>query len=394
MPRWSAGWCGATSDLQIAVQSENGQVIPWILGSTSACVLLAAGGKHAVCIEESVMSKKIICLGELLLRLGSPGRELLLQSPHFDVHVGGAEANVAVSLARFGHRSAVVSVVPDNALGQAAVGELRRHGVEVSAIARSAAGRMGLYFIVTGAMQRPSEVIYDRAWSSFALTSADTFDWNLLFEDADAFHVSGVTPAVGAQGTETALRASKAAREHGLFNSFDGNFRAKLWNMWNGDAAAITRELMAHADLVFADHRDIAIALGNAGSDADPEAAIRAAAERAFAAFPQLGRLCTTIRSQHSVDHHSLSAIMLCRKGEVHITPRYELMAIVDRIGGGDAFAAGVLHGLRSGMDDQASLRFGLGAACLKHSVPGDFNLVGVDDVAAWVGEGRLDVRR
>jgi 2-dehydro-3-deoxygluconokinase len=340
------------------------------------------------------MSKKIVCLGELLLRLGSPGRELLMQSPRFDVHVGGAEANVAVSLARFGHRSAVVSVLPENALGDAALGELRRHGVDVTSIARSAEGRMGLYFIVTGAMQRPSDVIYDRAHSAFALASADSFDWNALFEDADAFHVSGVTPAVGALGTETALQASKAARARGLFSSFDGNFRAKLWKVWNGDAAAITRELMANADLIFADHRDISIALGDAGSESDPEAAIRAAAARAFAAFPQLGRLCTTIRTQHSVDHHSLSAIMLCRQGQVHVTSRHELMAIVDRIGGGDAFAAGILHGFRSGMDDEASLQFGLGAACLKHSVPGDFNLVGVDDVAAWVGEGRLDVRR
>jgi 2-dehydro-3-deoxygluconokinase len=340
------------------------------------------------------MSKKIICLGELLLRLGAPGRELLLQSSRFDVHVGGAEANVAVSLARFGHRSAVVSVVPDNALGAAAVGELRRHGVDVSAIARSTDERMGLYFIATGAMQRPSEVIYDRAHSAFALASADSFDWNTLLADADAFHVSGVTPAIGALGTENALRASKAARQRGLFSSFDGNFRAKLWKVWNGDAASITRALMANADLVFADHRDIAIALGNVEAESDSEAAIRAAGERAFAAFPQLGRLCTTIRTQHSVDHHSLSAIMLTRNGDVHVTPRYELMAIVDRIGGGDAFAAGVLHGLRSGMNDEASLRFGLGAACLKHSVPGDVNLVGIDDVSAWVGEGRLDVRR
>lgn len=340
------------------------------------------------------MTKKILCLGELLLRLGSPGHQLLLQSPILEVCVGGAEANVAVSLARFGHRSALISAVTDNALGDAAVGELRRHGVDVSAVKRSSVGRMGLYFLVTGAMQRPSDVIYDRANSTFALAGPGTFDWDQAFTDVDALHLSGVTPAVGPHAAETALEASRRARAQGLFISFDGNFRAKLWEIWKGDAAAITHALIADADLVFADHRDIAIALGGSSTTDSPESAIRGAAERAFAAFPQLDRLCTTIRTQHSVNHHSLSAIMLTRRGQIHVTPRYELTAIVDRIGGGDAFAAGVLHGLRSGMDDEASLRFGLGAACLKHSVPGDFNLVGVADVAAWVSEGRLDVRR
>ena len=340
------------------------------------------------------MAKSIVCLGELLLRLGAPQRQMLLQSPILDVHVGGAEANVAVSLARFGHRVAMVSVVPDNPLAEAAVGELRRHGVDVAAIARTPGGRMGLYFIVTGAMQRPSEVIYDRADSAFARARLESFDWGAIFSDADAFHVSGVTPAVGANGAAIALGAMKAARERGLFVSFDGNFRAKLWAQWGGDASGITRTMIAASDIVFADHRDIAIALGEALPDGDPETAIRAAAAKAFAAFPQLDKLCTTIRTQHSVDHHSLSAIMLTRAGDVHVTPRYELSAIVDRIGGGDAFAAGVLHGLRSGMGDEVSLRFGIGAACLKHSVPGDFNLVSAADVAAWVSEGRLDVRR
>lgn len=340
------------------------------------------------------MTKRLLCLGELLLRLGAPGCQKLLQSPTLEVHVGGAEANVAASLACFGHRVAMISAVPDNALGDAALGELRRHGVDVSTILRSPSGRMGLYFIATGAMHRPSEVIYDRANSTFALATPDDFDWDGLFTDADALHVSGVTPAIGENGAATALHAAKSARHKGLFVSFDGNFRAKLWAQWSGDAGSITRQLIEASDIVFADHRDIAIALAEAAPTGDAEAAIRSAAGRAFAAFPQLGRLCTTIRTQHSVDHHSLSAIMLTRAGAVHVTPRYELAAIVDRIGGGDAFAAGVLHGLRSGMSDEASLQFGIGAACLKHSVPGDFNLVSTDDVAAWVSEGRFDVRR
>lgn len=340
------------------------------------------------------MTKRLLCLGELLLRLGAPGSQKLLQSPMLDVHVGGAEVNVAVSLARFGHRVAMVSTLPENALADAAIGELRRHGVDVSTVLRSPSGRMGLYFIATGAMHRPSEVIYDRAHSSFALTLPADFDWETLFADADALHVSGVTPAIGVNGAAVAVHAAQCARQKGLFVSFDGNFRAKLWAQWNGDASAITRQLIASSDIVFADHRDIAIAFSETAPTGDAETAIRAAASRAFAAFPELGRLCTTIRIQHSVDHHSLSAIMLTRAGEVHVTPRYDLAAIVDRIGGGDAFAAGVLHGLRTGMRDEASLKFGIGAACLKHSVPGDFNLVSADEVAEWVGEGRLDVRR
>lgn len=340
------------------------------------------------------MSKRIVCFGELLLRLGAPGRQLLLQSPTLDVHVGGAEANVAVSLACFGHRAAVASIVPDNALGHAAIAELRRHGVDTSAVWRTPGARMGLYFLATGAIHRPSDVIYDRANSAFAIAAADAIDWTPVFADADAFHISGVTPAVSANTADAAIRAVGAAREAGLSISFDGNFRAKLWAAWNGDAARITRTLMDHADLVFADHRDIAIALGWSPPDADPPLAIAAAADAAFKAFPRLRRLATTIRVQHNVDHHALAAILVTREGAVHRTPAYDIVPIVDRIGGGDAFAAGVLHGLRSGMDDAASLHFGLGAACLKHSVPGDFNLVAADDVSAFIGSGRFDVRR
>ena len=340
------------------------------------------------------MSKRIVCLGELLLRLGAPGHELLLQSPLLAVHVGGAEANVALSLALFGERASMVSALPANALGDAAIGELRRHGVDTAGIVRVEGARMGLYFIATGALQRPSDIIYDRAHSAFADVDPDRFDWDALLDGANALHVSGVTPAIGANGTELALRAVRAARARGLMVSFDGNFRAKLWAAWSGDAATITRALIDQADLVFADHRDIAIALAHAGFDGEPDAAVRSAAAAAFAAFPRLSRLCTTIRTQHSVDHHALTAISVARDGGVERAPSYDMPGIVDRIGGGDAFAAGVLHGLRQGMGDGAALHFGLGAACLKHSVPGDFNRVSAADVSAFVGTGRFDVRR
>ena len=338
------------------------------------------------------MTARIVCFGELLLRLGAPERQLLLQQPRFEVHVGGAEANVAVSLARFGHRSAMASVVADNALGSAAIGELRRHGVDSGGVAQRA-GRMGLYFLTTGAMQRPSDVLYDRAHSAFALADPEAYDWSALLEGATHFHFSGVTPAVGANAAAAAERAMRAARERGLFVSFDGNFRAKLWQAWRGDAPGILRRLFDCADLAFADHRDIATVLGVQFAGIAIEDLNQAAAHAAFAAFPRLQRMATTIRVQHSVDRHTLSAELLTRDARI-FAEGYELDGIVDRIGGGDAFAAGLLHGLISKLSDAESLRFGLAAACLKHSIPGDFNLASVADVEALMGERRFDVKR
>lgn len=344
------------------------------------------------------MTDRIVCFGELLLRLGAPGRQLLLQSPRFDVHVGGAEANVAVSLARFGHRSELLGTVSDDALGNAALGELRRHGVGVDGV-RRAAGRMGLYFLAHGAGSRPSEVLYDRAGSAFANAKATDYDWPRSLSGARLFHISGVTPALGAASAETAISAARAARDAGATVSFDGNFRAKLWSAWDSDPAAILHALVEQADIAFADHRDIGVILGedaNAAAHADDEPGARfaAAAARAFSAFPRLRRIATTVRIQHNVDDHSMSALMATREGELHATPTRALHGIVDRIGAGDAFAAGVLHGILTGMADGDGLRFGLAAACLKHSIPGDFNLASEMDVKALMQDERLDVRR
>lgn len=338
------------------------------------------------------MTGRIVCFGELLLRLGSPGRQLLLQSPRLDVHVGGAEANVAVSLARFGHEVAMVSVVPHNALGQAAIGELRRHGVDTRHVV-FAPGRMGLYFLVAGAIHRPSEVLYDRAGSAFALAAPELHDWDTLLRGADTLHVSGVSPALGASAAEATLRAVRAAAERGLTVSFDGNYRPKLWSAWNGDAPAILRGILVHVDLLLADHRDIAIVLGRDFDGIPPAQRNQAAAQAAFAAFPRLRRMATTVRTQRNVDHHELSAQLYTRTAAIE-TEVHAITPIVDRIGAGDAFAAGLLHGLRSGQADADALRFGLACACLKHSIPGDFNLASVDEVEAWLGEQRFDVRR
>lgn len=341
----------------------------------------------------AMISPRVVCFGELLLRLGAPGNQLLLQSPTLDVHAGGAEANVGVSLAHFGHDVAMISVVADNPLGAAVAGELRRHGVDTARVRRSD-GRMGLYFLTTGAGHRPSEVVYDRADSAFASARADSYDWPALLQGAQWLHLSGVSPALGMEAAQATLDAARAANERGIKVSFDGNFRPKLWERWGGDAKAILRDLFDCAHIVFADYRDIGVVLGGEFNQAEPQARVDAAAAMAFAAFPRLQYMACTQRTAHSVGHHSLGAMLLGRDGTRALAPAEELTDIVDRIGGGDAFAAGVLHGLIEGMDAETTIRFGLAAGCLKHSIPGDFNPVGVADVMALMGEGKFDVRR
>ncbi|MCS3809758.1 sugar kinase [Xanthomonas sp. 4461] len=336
---------------------------------------------------------RILCFGELLLRLGAPGHELLLQQPRLDVHCGGAEANVGVSLAHFGHDVAMVSTVADNPLGAAVLGELRRHAVDTRHV-RRVDGRMGLYFLTTGAIHRPSEVVYDRADSAFALAPADAYDWPALLEGAQWLHLSGVSPALGADVAQATLAAARAARAAGVKVSFDGNYRPKLWQRWQGDARGILHQLFDCADVVFADYRDIGVVLGGEFPQDTLEARVEAAAQQAFAAFPQLQLMACTQRVAHNVDHHSLGAMLVPRSGEVARAPGEELTPIIDRIGGGDAFAAGVLHGLIEGWSLDDTVRFGLAAGCLKHSIPGDFNPLSVADVQACVGDARFDVRR
>jgi len=337
---------------------------------------------------------RVVCFGELLLRLGAPGNELLMQSPQLQVHVGGAEANVGVSLSRFGHEVAMVSTVAGNALGAHVLGELRRHGVDTRSVRQDRYGRMGLYFLTTGAVQRASEVVYDRADSAFARSTAADYDWPVLLQGAQWLHLSGVSPALGPDVAQATLAAARAARALGVRVSFDGNFRPKLWQRWGGDAQAILHELFAQADIVFADYRDIEVILGQRFEQADVVAKVEAAAAAAFAAFPQLQWMACTQRQALSVDHHALGALLLGRDGTRAQAPVRQLQGIVDRIGGGDAFAAGILHGILSGFDADATVRFGLAAGGLKHSIPGDFNPVSEADVLALVGEERFDVRR
>jgi 2-dehydro-3-deoxygluconokinase len=336
------------------------------------------------------MSGKVVCFGELLLRLTAPGRELIMQSPRFDVHVGGAEANVAVGLARLGHAAAMVSRVPDNPLGEAANGHLRRYGVDCSDLT-AGPGRMGLYFLSAGAGLRPSSIAYDREGSSFALAEAKDFDWDLLLEGADILHLSGVTPALGMNSAAAAMAAAEAAGAKGVKVSFDGNYRAQLWSRWASDPRKILTGLVAQADILFGNHRDISLLLGRE-FDGDGEERRREAALAAFDAFPQLRFIASTARHLDDADRHRIAARIDTRDA-AHVTKEVTVSGIVDRIGAGDAFAAGVLHGLLTGCDMDATVHYGLALACLKHSLPGDASLFGQVDIDAFLA-GEFDVRR
>lgn len=336
------------------------------------------------------MAERILCFGELLLRLTAPGRELLLQSGRLDVHVGGAEANVAVGLARLGHGTAMVSRVPANALGDAAAGALRRYGVDTAGVA-TGEGRMGLYFLSPGTGLRPSDIVYDREASAFALAEPADFDWDALLAGADLLHLSGITPALGPRSAEAAKAAARAAKAKGVPISFDGNYRAQLWSKWDGDPAAILGELVGQADILFGNHRDISLLLGREFSGDGPERR-REAAEAAFAAFPGLKLIASTARHVTDADTHRIAARLDGRDGFAQ-TDEVVVAGIVDRIGAGDAFAAGILHGMLSGHDLDRTVHAGLALTCLKHSLPGDASLFGERDIAAFLA-GELDVRR
>ena len=338
------------------------------------------------------MSKSIVCFGEVLLRLSAPGKQLLLQSPGFDAHVGGAEANVAVSLSKLGHPATIVTALPDSTLGHACAGELRRHCVDLSGV-RFRAGRMGTYFLTHGAGHRPAEVLYDREHSAFATAPVSEFDWPALLANAAWLHVSGITPAVSTTGAASALAAVSAAHRTGVKVSFDCNFRSRVWGVRAKDAPGVLANLCNYADLIFGDDRDIAFMLGFDPGSATGAERQRLAAKKAFETLPALKWIASTGRTRHSVDVQEISGLLQSRD-QMFVAPAYALHGIVDRIGAGDAFAAGVLHGLISNFDPLAAVRFATAAACFKHSIPGDFNLASVADIESLLSEQVTDVRR
>lgn len=330
----------------------------------------------------------VVCFGEILLRLAPSRGELLSQVRQLGVDVGGAEANVAASLAHLGHAASMVGTLPDQPLGWHARDVLRGHGVDTSAI-RFAPGRMGLYFLTPGAVNRPSDIVYDRAGSAFAVASAPNYDWDELLTGAGWLHVSGITAAVSAEAAAAVLDAVASARRLDVTVSFDGNYRASLWAARGEDGGAVLAEILAGADLAFIDQRDIALLLGEPGL-ATGEAA--AAALAAFYAYPHLKAITCTRREQLNVDHHRLSGNFYMRHGACEAESR-DVRGIVDRIGTGDAFAAGIIHGLLRGWPEQHCLDFALAAACSKHSVAGDIHPLSEADIIATM-EGTFDVRR
>lgn len=319
------------------------------------------------------------------MRLAAPGRERLLQSRSLDVVFGGAEANVAVMLARLGHLARMGSVVPANALGAAVVTELRGQGVDVSTIA-TADGRMGLYFLSHGAVNRPSQVLYDRAGSAFA-TRPDQVDLDGLLAGTQWLHLSGITPAVSAAASALAQRAVEAARAQGVRVSFDGNYRAQLWQGWQGNGPVVLAGLLKSAEVAFINELDVALLLGTRPLGRSE------AIQLAFETFPQLQLIATTERNLTNPAVQTLQGALYRRDGQ-HLSPVHSLAGVVDRIGSGDAFAAGVLHGLATGLPDQETVDFATAAAALKHSIPGDFNLVEEAEIREAMDGGQRDVRR
>ena len=340
---------------------------------------------------------RVVTFGEVMLRLKSPGCERLFQSPMLEATFGGAEANVAVSLAQYGVPVTFVSVVPPNDIGDACIAELRRFGVDTSAIRRQG-DRLGVYFLEAGANQRPSKVTYDRIGSAIATAKRGDVDWNTVFDGATWFHVSGVTPAIGAAAADLALDAVQAARAKGAIVSCDYNYRKNLWR-WGKKAPDVMRELVRHVHVGIANEEDCQKALG---IDVDVQVAgghlelekYRSLAQRVLDAFPNLERQVITLRESHSADRNGWSAVMATRSSFLH-SGQYDIADIVDRVGAGDSFAAGMIYGMLTYRDDAKALEFATAASCLKHSILGDFNRVSVSEVEALMqGEASGRVQR
>lgn len=340
---------------------------------------------------------RIVTFGEVMLRLKSPGFERLLQSPLLEATFGGAEANVAVSLAHFGLSVSFVTALPSNPLGESAISEIRKFGVDTSFIKR-AGDRIGVYFLESGSNQRASKVTYDRAGSSIAAATPGDFDWDAILKGAGWFHISGVTPAISASAAALSLDAVKAARSKGITVSCDYNYRKNLWR-YGKKAPEVMREIVSHASIGIANEEDCQKALGME-IDADVSKGkldierYSRLAEKVLSEFPNLEKQVITLRESHSADHNGWSAILHNRKKSL-TSRKYEITNIVDRVGAGDSFAAGFIYGLITYRDDQRALEFAAAASCLKHSVLGDFNRVDVTEVETLMkGEGSGRVQR
>ena len=340
---------------------------------------------------------KTVCFGEIMLRLSPPGFERLLQSPQLQATFGGGEANVAVSLAQFGHDSHYVTRLPQNPIGDAAIKVLRAEGVNVEHVQRGGE-RVGIYFAETGAGQRASTVVYDRAHSSISEMAPGTMQWSRVLAGAQWLHCTGITPALGAAAAVCTREALEAAKGANVPVSLDLNFRSKLWTA--AEAQRVMRPLVQGVDVVIANEEDLQSVLGIEVANTDVTSgalnldAYRQAAERVTRELgPQ--QVAITLRESHSASDNGWSAVLWDAKASAfHRSQRYDLR-VVDRIGGGDSFAGGLIYGLVTGRPPADALRFGVAASALKHSIPGDFNRVSLAEIEALLkGDGSGRVQR
>ncbi len=339
---------------------------------------------------------KIVTMGEIMLRLSTPGNEKFIQADEFDVCYGGGEANVAVSLANYGHDAEFVTSVPQNPIGDCAVAALRKHNVETKHIARGGE-RLGIYFLETGAAMRASNVVYDRAHSSISTAVAADFNFDEIFDGADWFHFTGITPAVSDMAAELTEAALKAAKAKGITVSCDLNFRKKLWS--SEKAQRIMTNLMQYVDVCIGNEEDAEKVLGFKPGNTDVTSG-----ELELAGYQDIFRqmvekfnfkyVISSLRESYSASDNGWSACIYERDSkEFYHSRKYRITPIVDRVGGGDSFAAGVICGFLDGKDFKAALEFGVAASALKHTIPGDFNLVSradVDALAGGDGSGRV----
>jgi 2-dehydro-3-deoxygluconokinase len=338
---------------------------------------------------------RYVTFGEIMLRLKPPGSQRFFQSPLLEATFGGGEANVAVALAGFGCSAAFISLIPQNPIGEACVAELRRHGVDTSLVVRKGS-RLGIYFLEEGANQRPSVVIYDRAGSAIAEAEKGDIDWDRSFAGATWFHITGITPAISLSAADLSVEAVKKARALGLKVSCDLNYRKNLWK-YGTSAPEIMGEIVKSVDVVIANEEDCQKALGislpvDVESGKLETAAYRSLAEKVLSSHPNLTHVAITLRESRSANENGWSAVLATGK-DFLISRRYEVRDIVDRVGTGDTFAAGLIHGLNSLASPQEALEFAVAASCLKHSIPGDLPLLTLAEVQALTrgsGTGRV----
>ncbi|MBR5896903.1 MAG: sugar kinase [Lachnospiraceae bacterium] len=339
---------------------------------------------------------KVITMGEIMLRLSTPNFEKFIQADEFDINYGGGEANVAVSLANYGHDAEFVTAVPDNEIGECAVAALRKYNVGTKNIARCGE-RLGIYYLESGSSVRPSKVVYDRAHSSISTATEKDFDFDKIFEGADWFHFTGITPALSDSAAELTKQALIAAKKHGVTVSVDLNFRKKLWS--SEKAQKVMKGLMQYVDVCIGNEEDAELVLGYKPGKTDVTsgelelAGYKSIFEQMVADYGF--KYCvSSLRESHSASDNGWSAcIYNSETKEFYHSKKYNLHPIVDRVGGGDSFAGGVICGLLDGKNFKDALEFGVAASALKHTIPGDFNFASrkeVDTLAGGDASGRV----